>query len=96
MKIPCSVALVLAAGSPQGGAGFTASTAVLRNAGGAAHTASGNMRMAGTLTLSTEYVCTLSSADECYNCCSSKKAGVLPCKHVLFHPLPLSGLLEAL
>lgn len=45
MKIPCSVALVLVAGSPQGGAGFIPSTAGLRKAG--AGTRRGNMRMAG-------------------------------------------------
>ena len=50
MKIPCSVALVLAASSPQGGTGFTTSTAALRNVKGAS---AGNMRMAGD----TAYVC---------------------------------------
>jgi len=47
MKIPGSVALVLvAAGAPQGGTGFTVNTAALRKAGAGVRSA-GNMRMAG-------------------------------------------------
>ncbi|CAN0112169.1 unnamed protein product [Pylaiella littoralis] len=45
MKIPCSVAFIFVAGSPQGGSGFIPSPAGLRKAGGG--TRKGNMRMAG-------------------------------------------------
>lgn len=59
MKIPGSAALVLVvAGAPQGGTGFTVNTAGLRKAGVGGVRNAGNMRMAGENILAHVCMCT--------------------------------------